>query len=435
VHGGSPVAADTKFDQGFGTGLGTDPNAYADGTPEEQLADLAHQTDLVKLGLAGNLRAFELTDATGASVRGDQLDYRGSPAGYADQPEEIITYVDAHDNETLYDHGVLKLPTDTSMADRVRMNTLSLATTAFAQTPSFWHAGTELLRSKSLDRNSYNSGDWFNRIDWTGQESTYGSGLPNEADNGDFWDEMAPLLADPALKPTAADIATAEASALDLLRVRNEVDLLQLGSAALIDEKVSFPISGPDATPGLIVMQIDDLVGDDVDPELDGALVVFNASPEAITETVDGLAGRSFELADALANGADPVVKTTAWDAATGALTVPARTAAVLVDGQEPPEVGTSVVAVPNKVFAKAGSSVKLTGQVTAADGTSAVGTLTVLDGDDAIATTQVAVDGTGRFQVKLPKLGAGIHVLTVTFDGGEGYADSQSAPIVIALW
>ncbi|MBT2516684.1 pullulanase-type alpha-1,6-glucosidase [Streptomyces sp. ISL-90] len=436
VHGGSPVDGASTFVQGYGTGLATDPNGDPiNGTSEQAFADLGHQTDLVKLGLAGNLRAYELTDASGDVVRGDQLDYRGSPAGYADQPDEVINYVDAHDNETLYDLSVFKLPTDTPMADRVRMNTLSLATVTLSQSPSFWHAGTELLRSKSLDRNSYNSGDWFNRIDWTGQESTFGSGLPNEADNGGKWSIMAPLLANPALKPAAADIAAAEASALDLLRVRDEVDLLQLGSAELIDEKVTFPNSGPDATPGLIVMQIDDLVGDDVDPELDGALVVFNASPAAITETVDGLAGREFALADALANGADPVVKATEWDAASGALTVPARTAAVLVDGQEPPEVGTSVVAVPNKVFAKAGSSVKLTGQVTAADGTDAVGTLTILDGDNAIATSQVAADGTGRFEVKLPKLRAGIHVLTVAFDGGEGYADSQSVPIVIVLW
>jgi pullulanase/glycogen debranching enzyme len=368
-------------------------------------------------------------------VRGDALDYRGSPAGYADQPDEVINYVDAHDNETLYDLSVFKLPTDTPMADRVRMNTLSLATVTLSQSPSFWHAGTELLRSKSLDRNSYNSGDWFNRIDWTGQESTFGSGLPPAADNEGKWSIMGPLLADPALKPGPADIAAAEASALDLLRVRGEVDLLQLGSAALIDEKVSFPISGPDATPGLIVMQIDDLVGDDVDPELDGALVVFNASPAAVTETVDGLAGREFALADALADGADPVVKTTAWDAASGALTVPARTAAVLVDEQEPAEIATSVVAVPNKVFAKAGSSVKLAAQVSADDGTDAVGTVTVLDGGDAIATAQLSAADDGRLEVKLPKLGAGLHVLTVTFDGGEGYADSQSVPIVIVLW
>ena len=293
VHGGSPVDAQSKFDQGFGTGLAGDPNGHP---VRENTRTLGQQTDLVKLGLAGNLRDFEFTGSDGVVQRGEEFDYNGSPAGYADQPDEVINYVDAHDNETLYDLGVFKLPTDTSMADRVRMNTLSLATVTLSQSPSFWHAGTELLRSKSLDRNSYNSGDWFNRIDWTGQESTFGSGLPNEADNGDHWDEMIPLLENPALKPGAADIAAAEASALDLLRVRSSVDLLQLGSAELIDEKVTFPNSGADATPGLITMLIDDLVGDDVDPELEGALVVFNASPSPVTEQVDGLAGREFAL-------------------------------------------------------------------------------------------------------------------------------------------
>ncbi|MGX5772310.1 pullulanase-type alpha-1,6-glucosidase [Microbacterium trichothecenolyticum] len=335
VHGGSPVAGETIQQQGFGTGLGTDPNgAPINGTAEAALADLAHQTDLVKLGLAGNLRDYTLTDHTGAVKAGDELDYRGSPAGYADQPDEIITYVDAHDNETLYDLSVLKLPADTTMADRVRMNTLSLATTAFAQTPSFWHAGTELLRSKSLDRNSYNSGDWFNRIDWTGQESTFGSGLPREADNGTSWAIKQPLLANPANKPAASDIATAEASALDLLRVREEVGLLRLGSAALIGEKVTFPNSGTDADPGVIVMLIDDLVGKDVDPTLKGALVVFNAGTEATSQTIAELKGRSFALTAALANGSDAVVKTTTWNASTGTVTVPARTAVVLVETQ-----------------------------------------------------------------------------------------------------
>ncbi|WP_349425371.1 pullulanase-type alpha-1,6-glucosidase [Microbacterium sp. LWS13-1.2] len=334
VHGGSPVDAGSKFYQGFGTGLATDPNGSAQSAPGDPFADLAHKTDLVKLGLAGNLRDFTFMSADGTLKAGDELDYNGSPAGYADQPDEVITYVDAHDNETLYDLSVLKLPTDTPMADRVRMNTLSLATTAYAQTPSFWHAGTELLRSKSLDRNSYNSGDWFNRIDWTGQESTFGSGLPREADNGDHWDDLAPLLADPANKPGAPDIATAEASALDLLRVRDEVGLLRLGSAALIEQKVSFPNSGTDAAPGVIVMLIDDLVGKDVDPKLKGALVVFNAGTEPTTQTVAELAGRKFSLTPALAQGSDPVVKTTTWDAATGTITVPARTAVVLVEAQ-----------------------------------------------------------------------------------------------------
>ncbi|GAA2884360.1 pullulanase-type alpha-1,6-glucosidase [Microbacterium esteraromaticum] len=335
VHGGSPVDGSSTFRQGFGTGLGTDPNGDPiNGSTPQALADLGHETDLVKLGLAGNLRDFSFTTSDGKVTSGDDIDYRGSRAGYADEPDEVINYVDAHDNETLYDLSVFKLPVGTSMADRVRMNTLSLATVTLSQSPSFWHAGTELLRSKSLDRNSYDSGDWFNRIDWTGKESTFGSGLPMAADNEGKWGAMRPLLENPALEPKAADMAAAEASALDLLRVRSEVDLLRLGSAKLIEQKVTFPNGGADAAPGVIVMQIDDLVGADVDPALDGALVVFNASPDAVTQTVDGLAGRSFALTRAQAKGADAVVKKTTWDATTGTVTVPARTVAVLVDAQ-----------------------------------------------------------------------------------------------------
>ena len=327
VHGGSPVDASSTFRQGFGTGLATDPNGDPiNGSPEQAAADLGHETDLVKLGLAGNLASYELLASDGQVHRGDELDYRGAAAGYAQEPGEVVNYVDAHDNETLYDLSVLKLPVGTSMADRVRMNTLSLATVTLSQSVSFWHAGTELLRSKSLDRNSYDSGDWFNRIDWTGTESTFGSGLPPQADNGAKWDIMKPLLENPALKPGRGDIAAAEAAALDLLRVRSEVGLLTLGSADLIRQKVSFPAS---SAPGSLVMLIDDTVGRSVDKKLDGALVVFNASPEPLTQKIDGLKGRKFALTAAQAKGSDPVVKSAKWDAATGTVTIPARTVAV----------------------------------------------------------------------------------------------------------
>ena len=436
VHGGSPVDSSSTFRQGYGTGLGTDPNGDPiNGSTEQALADLGTQTDLVKLGLTGNLRAYELTTADGSVKRGDEIDYNGSAAGYADQPDETINYVDAHDNETLYDLSVLKLPADTSMADRVRMNTLSLATVTLSQAPSFWHAGTELLRSKSLDRNSYNSGDWFNRIDWTGQQSTFGSGLPPAADNSEKWPIMAPLLADPALKPAAADIGSAEASALDLQRVRSEVGLLTLGSADLIREKVSFPGSGTGATPGVIVMLIDDLLGDDVDPALKGALVVFNASPEATTQTVPTLAGRSFALTPAQANGADAVVKTTTWDAATGTVTVPARSVAVLVQAQVTP-VQTRVIALPTRILAKIGTAVSVVGQVTAADGSAPVGTITITDRGTVIATVEVSATARGRFTATLPTgLARGVHLLRTSFTGADGWLDSRSpfpAPVLL---
>ena len=69
-----------------------------------------HDADLVRLGMAGNLREYSLHGRAGARSRGDEIDYNGQPAGYADSPEEVITYVDAHDNETLFDALTYKLP-------------------------------------------------------------------------------------------------------------------------------------------------------------------------------------------------------------------------------------------------------------------------------------------------------------------------------------
>ncbi|MFI2488199.1 pullulanase-type alpha-1,6-glucosidase [Promicromonospora kroppenstedtii] len=342
VHGGSPVDGSSLFTQGFGTGLFTDPNgrdarledpASVNDGGDDEAADLAHQTDLVKLGLAGNLRSFEVTTASGERVRGDELDYRGAPAGYADSPEEVVTYVDAHDNETLFDLLTLKLPADTSMTDRVRMNTVSLATAALSQSPSFWHAGTDLLRSKSLDRNSFDSGDWFNTIDWSGQDNGFGRGLPMAADNEDKWPYQRPLLADAALKPDADDIGFSAAQARELLELRHSTELFRLGSADLIEQKVTFPGSGPDAVPGVITMSVDDRAGrTDADRKLDGVLVVFNASPDEATVEVPELAGRDYALSPVQARGADPVVRDTTWNHAAGTVTVPPRTVAVLTD-------------------------------------------------------------------------------------------------------
>jgi pullulanase-type alpha-1,6-glucosidase len=331
VRGGGPFDADPRI-QGFASGLFTDPNdSPANGTPAEQRARLLHYQDLIKLGLAGNLRDYAFIDSSGQTVKGSQVDYNGQPAGYAADPSETITYVDAHDNETLFDALQLKLPPGTAMADRVRMNTIALATTALGQSPSFWHAGNDLLRSKSLDRNSFNSGDWFNRIDWSGQESTFGSGLPPAADNQAKWSYQQPLLADPALKPGAADMRAAHARADELLRIRFSSPLFRLGSAQLIQERVSFPKGGPNQAPGVIVMAIDDRRGRALDRRLEGVVVVFNASDEPTTQTVASLAGRRYALHPVQARGSDPIVRESTYQRASGAFTVPARTVAVFV--------------------------------------------------------------------------------------------------------
>ena len=322
VRGGGPFDEDPRV-QGFASGLFTDPNgAPVNGTPDEQRARLLHAEDLVKLGLAGNLADFEFLDSEGNRVRGRDVDYNGQPAGYAEQPDETVTYVDAHDNETIFDALTLKLPQDTSMSDRVRMNTLALSTTAFSQGVSFWHAGSDILRSKSLDRNSYDSGDWFNRVDWSRRESTFGSGLPPEADNGAKWDFQRPLLADPALRPGPEALDAAHAAAEDLLRIRSSSRLFRLGDAAAIQQKVSFPA----ADPGVVAMLLDDTRGADVDPARSGVLVVLNAGTGATT--VPGV-GAGWQLHEVQAGGSDPVVRQSV--AAADGVTVPGRTAAVFV--------------------------------------------------------------------------------------------------------
>jgi len=341
VRGGGPFDEDPRL-QGFGSGAYTDPNGAAvNGTPDEQLARVQHQADLVRLGMAGNLRAYELATSDGTVRRGDQIDYNGQPAGYADSPEEVVTYVDAHDNETLFDNLYLKLPQGTSMADRVRMNTVSLATTTLAQTPSFWHAGADLLRSKSLDRNSYDSGDWFNVLDWSHGTNGFARGLPPAPDNEAKWPFQQPLLADPALVPTSDDIAAAGVAAAELLELRSSTRLFRLGDADLIEQKVTFPGAGAGADPGVVVMHVEDRPGwqaptrrwrTDVDRRLDGLLVVVNASDEPTTQTVGALAGRRYALSPVQARGADPVVRGTTYDRATGTVVVPARTVAVLVE-------------------------------------------------------------------------------------------------------
>lgn len=60
----------------------------------------------------------------------------------------------------------MKAPSSADIVQRTRMCMLANAMTALSQGVAFFHAADDMLRSKSLDRDSYNSGDHFNRIDW-----------------------------------------------------------------------------------------------------------------------------------------------------------------------------------------------------------------------------------------------------------------------------
>ncbi|MFI6873660.1 pullulanase-type alpha-1,6-glucosidase [Streptomyces sp. NPDC050400] len=317
VRGGGPFDEDPGV-QGFASGLYTDPNSSkANGTSAEQKARLLHYQDLIKVGLSGNLAAYEFTDTDGKQVKGSGVDYNGAPAGYADAPGDALAYADAHDNESLYDALTYKLPATTSAADRARMQVLAMATASLSQGPALSQAGSDLLRSKSLDRNSFDSGDWFNAIHWDCRAGNgFGRGLPPAADNKDKWPYAKPLLTSvPA--PGCPEITGASAAYQELLKIRTDESAFHLSTAGQVQKELSFPLSGKDETPGVITMRLGDLV------------VVFNATPKSQEQTVAGLAGDAYRLHPVQAQGADKVVKSASYSKSSGTFTVPARTVAV----------------------------------------------------------------------------------------------------------
>jgi pullulanase-type alpha-1,6-glucosidase len=329
VRGGGPFDENPRV-QGFGSGLFTDPNGDpVNGTAADQQARLRHYQDLIKLGLSGNLAGYRFTAADGTVVTGAQVDYNGSPAGYTAAPGEAITYVDAHDNEILYDALAYKLPQATEPADRARMQTVALATTALGQGAGFVTAGSERLRSKSLDRNSFNSGDWFNAIQWDcAGGNGFGRGLPPAADNASKWPYARPLLADPALVPDCATIGAAGARYRELLRIRTSSPLFGLPTGAEVQRRLSFPLSGTGETPGVLTMRLD---GRGLDPSWRSITVVFNATPATATQTVGALRGATVALHPVQRRSADRVVRAARFDPRSGSFTVPARTVAVFV--------------------------------------------------------------------------------------------------------
>ncbi|MEU5724948.1 pullulanase-type alpha-1,6-glucosidase [Micromonospora sp. NPDC047738] len=329
VRGGGPFDGNPRI-QGFASGLWSDPNGDdVNGSAAEQRARLLHQHDLIKVGLAGNLRGYRFTDSSGRQVTGAQVDYNGSPAGYTAAPGEAVTYVDAHDNEILYDALAYKLPPGTSATDRARMQVLALSTVVMGQGTGFVTAGSERLRSKSLDRNSYNSGDWFNQIRWDcAQGNGFGAGLPPAADNGDKWPYAKPLLADPKLVPDCAAIDLADARYAELLRIRRSSPVFGLTTADQVQQRVTFPLSGTQETPGVLTMALD---ARGLGGAWKSVTVVFNATPAAATQTVTGLRGTDVALHPVLRTSADPVLRTASFDRTTGTFTVPARSVAVFV--------------------------------------------------------------------------------------------------------
>jgi pullulanase len=287
IRGGAPFDADPTA-PGFASGLG------ADTPPELQ--------ERIKVGLAGELAPC---------------------GGYAAAPGEIVNYADAHDNEILYDALAFKLRRPLPPIDRARMQVLALALVVLSQGVGFGVLGSERLRSKSLDRNSYDSGDWFNAIRWDPAHGNgFGIGLPPANENADRWPFAQQLLADPALVPPPEVVDMCAERYRELLRIRRSSPVFGLPTAEEVRRRVSFPAE----TPGVLVMSLD---GSGLDPRWRRIVVVFNVTEAAAAITVPAHADVPLRLHPALMPSADPVLRTATADR--GRLAVPARSVAVFV--------------------------------------------------------------------------------------------------------
>jgi pullulanase len=329
ARGGSPFTDERV--QGFATGLFTDSSSFTNSSlsTSQQQTQLLQYSDWIDVGLAGNLRDYTFTNSAGATVTGAQVSYNGQPTGYTKSPIEAINYASVHDNQDLFDAVQLKSNLSDSIAIRARRQVMGMSLVTLGEGIPFFQAGDDLLRSKDMDQNSYNSGDWFNKIDWSGQTANWGIGLPIASQNQGQWPIMTPLLSNPAYTPLPANIAYSSAAFQELLNIRYSSELFRLPTFAEVQQNLTFLNTGPSQIPGLIVMKLDANAGNY------GAykhiVVLFNATNAPVTFADSRLQGLHLHLHPVQRASSDPATRQSTFDFKAGSAAVPALTTAVFV--------------------------------------------------------------------------------------------------------
>jgi len=329
IRGGSPFTDERV--QGFATGLFTDPSAFTAGSQSSsaQQSTLLTNSDWILVGLTGNLRDYTFVDSAGQTVTGAQVNYNGQPTGYTKSPIEAVNYCSVHDNQDLFDAVQLKSGFSDSIATRARRQIMGMSLVTLGEGIPFYQGGDDLLRSKDMDQNSYDSGDWFNKIDWSGQTANWGIGLPIASQNQGQWSLMTPLLSNSAYTPQPSNIAYSGAAFEELLQIRYSSGLFRMATLAEIQKNLTYLNTGASQVPGLIVMKLD-ANGGDYGP-YKHIVVVFNATNAKIDFLSAQLQGLKLHLHPVQMNSADPITRQSTFNAQQGQFTVPALTTAVFV--------------------------------------------------------------------------------------------------------
>ena len=134
---------------------------------------IAHFNDSIRIALKGSDFGDEkdrgfisgknyLEDLLLRNIKGAM--HLSSRSSYVD-PEQVIQYVEAHDNLTLYDK-LLRSNPDDSEEVRIKRHTLATSIVLLSQGVPFIHGGQEFLRTKAGVANSYQSPDEINQFEW-----------------------------------------------------------------------------------------------------------------------------------------------------------------------------------------------------------------------------------------------------------------------------
>lgn len=270
--------------------------------------------DIIRVSMAGNLRDYMLETYTGEVKSGKEISYWGAIAGYGDKPIDTINYVSKHDNQTLFDMIMYKAKKERTMEEKVKMQAIGLATALLGQSPAFDQQGTDLLRTKYFQNDSYNTGDFSNKVNYDSSKGNefIPEALVNEEKDSKDWQvivEVGKYNSDvgPELKAKMTDTYK------EMATIRKNNDALHLGDAELIKSNVKFLNTGADQKKGLIVMHAANK------PSGKGAkdvVVMLNAIPGA-TEFDANMSGLSAANTGALFSGACSVdgtkIKAAAW--------------------------------------------------------------------------------------------------------------------------
>ncbi len=80
-------------------------------------------------------------------------------------PNQVIQYIEAHDNNTVFDHFEIT-NSESSLDERIRMQAIATSIVLCSQGIPFIHAGQEFFRTKFGIENSYKSSDEINKFDF-----------------------------------------------------------------------------------------------------------------------------------------------------------------------------------------------------------------------------------------------------------------------------